>query len=178
MSPARPLPSSPTGTQVLRRSPRDRALLWVRPWLAAIAAGTIVATGSSSWHEAALVGATAAGLTLLGDGRLHRVLKSRAVAAAALRARVTQSPGLTYLIPFPGVAAVIEVESRSVSWTDTTLVIAGAVLFTWAAWEAAIRLALRSTLVHRLLTHWEVKARQRQLQTVAAAESRWRDQTW
>lgn len=178
MSQAQPLPSPPTRTQLLRRSPRDRALLWVRPWLAAIAAGTIVATGSSSWREAALVGASAAGLALLGDGRLHRVLKSRAVAAAALRAQVTQSPSLTYLIPFPGIAAVIEVESRSVPWTGTTLVIAGAALFTWVAWEGAIGLASRSSLVHRLLTHWEVKARQRQLQTVTVAESRWRDQTW
>ena len=152
--------------------------MWGRFALAGVAAGSVAALGAPSLPDAVTVGLASAGVAALGVEGLHHVLKSRTVGASAIRSQVSQNPTLSYFVPFPGVVAIIDASTKGVPGTGMALVIAGAAVFTWIAWEAAIWVVSRSQVSYRLVTNWEVKASKAQRNTLEAAESRWRDRDW
>lgn len=58
------------------------------------------------------------------------------------------------------------------------LVCTATAIFTWLAWEAAVRVVSRSQVAYRLATRWEVRASKAQRNALQAAESHWRDRQW
>ncbi|MGA7087384.1 MAG: hypothetical protein WB116_03750 [Candidatus Dormiibacterota bacterium] len=167
-----------SGPVQLRRSLRDRCLMWGRFALAGLAGGTAFALGTPSLRDTVAVAIASAGVASLGMERLHHVFKSRTVGASAIRSHVSQNPAMSYFVPLPGVVAIIYASSQGVSGATMALVCTATAIFTWLAWEAAVRVVSRSQVAYRLATRWEVRASKAQRNALQAAESHWRDRQW
>lgn len=103
-----------SGPVQLRRSLRDRCLMWGRFAVAGLAGGTAFALGTPSLRDTVAVAIASAGVASLGMERLHHVFKSRTVGASAIRSHVSQNPAMSYFVPLPGVVAIIYASSQGV----------------------------------------------------------------
>lgn len=163
---------------MLLRPLRDRVLLRCRPAVLGLVAGGAVAIGSSTLPEALVGGVGSAVVSTLGWEGLHHTFRVRTVGERAIRYQVANNPSLAYIIPFPGILAIVEAASRGVSAADTVLVIAGVGALTWLVWEAVDWVAGRSPRVYGWTTRWETRARRVRRAEMDAAELRWRERGW
>ncbi|MGH7641129.1 MAG: hypothetical protein ACREOL_09540 [Candidatus Dormibacteria bacterium] len=157
---------------------RRRFFMWGRFALAGGVAGGIAALGASSLPGALGVGLASAGLASLNVGRLHYALHRPTLGAAAIRSQVANNLTLAYVLPWPGVVAIVVASDRGAPGLTMAAVIAAAFAFTWLAWEGAIAVVSRSHLARRAVTRWEAKASEAQQARLASAESHWRDRDW
>jgi hypothetical protein len=152
--------------------------MWARVTLVGVVAGFIASLGAPSLPDAVAVGLASGGLPFLGAGFLHPALKRCTVSVAAIRSEVSRSPSLSSVVPLPGVSGIICALIKGVPGPGMALVLAGAAVFTWVAWEATMWVASKSEASYRLLTHGDVQAGRARLSILKAAENRWRDRDW